>query len=211
MTTAQKLEIAAQNMPAVFDAGKHQAEEVCKMKHFAQVVTGDGSDELRFQLPFTPELLMISCHDPDIRTLANVIATIHVDLGAIGLIAGVITKTNGPADNGVDLGAYSSATPASHTLDTWILREQDGLFCVKPSLNAAVKTAIFGENEPYVVTAVKVQNKTDRERFIELLDRLPEGGTYKIQINKTKKEAAFTEEEWAALIGTKSSYTFVLF
>ena len=53
--------------------------------------------------------------------------------------------------------------------------------------------------------------KLDKATFIRIVDALSDAETGKsVTFSQVAKEAAFTAEEWAALIGTKLNWTFSL-
>lgn len=53
---------------------------------------------------------------------------------------------------------------------------------------------------------MKYTDKTDKERIAEMVNGLTGSGS--LTLNKNKVNAAFTTEEWNALIATKPDWTF---
>lgn len=205
---ADKLQHIADRMPLIYDAGKMEAEQVCRSKHFATVITGDDGTELSFHLDFEPDRIDICCFDPDLRMYRGMIAFCHFDIAALGQGSGFHGIASGPSNTTV-LGTYSNALTAASNLPKRYKRDADGTVTIGNLIYNDL-AGRWGKGMEYVISAAKVHAKSDKQRLTEIVERLPEGGTYNIHIQEAKKDAAFTDAEWNALIATKPTYTFVM-
>lgn len=205
---AQKLKHIADNMQAVYDAGKNLAQKECGSKHYTTVISGSGSTELTVPLDFEPDLITISNNDPDIRATPGVVSYVQIDLSALGQLAGIFCITNGPG-TGTNLGSYTNALLAANGIPSRYRRNEDGTVSVG-NLPFGSDYGVWDKALDYTVIAAKCVEKSDKERITQIIHRLPEGKSYKIHIWEDKKDAAFTEQEWNDLIATKSTYTFVM-
>ena len=197
---AEKLERIADNMHAVY--------KTCHDRHYAAVIRGSGTSELTFPLPFEPDVIEICCNDPDIRATSGVVAYAQFDLAALGQLTGIFCMTAGPVSGG-NLGSYTNALSAASKLSRRCRRNADGTVTVG-DLPYESTLGIWDSSLDYMVTAAKCVTRSDKERITQIVERLPEGQTYKIHIQKAKKDAAFTEAQWNELIASKSTYTFVM-
>ena len=201
---AEKLRQVADNLPLVYEAGMRE----CQNRHFAAVVTGNGSMELTLPVSFEPDLIEVVSHNPAIRAVKGILASCQIDLSALGQIGGMFSMTSGPG-TGSTLGTYSNILMATPSLETRCRRNADGTLTLG-NFTYDTMQGIWGEGVEYLVTAVKSVEKNDRQRIEESIRRLPEDGAYKIHILKKKMEAAFTQEEWDDLIAERPGYTFVM-
>lgn len=194
-----------------YNQGVEQAKAECASKHFSAVVTGDGSTELTFHVPFEPDTLCVTCHDPDLRVVEGIMTIVQIEPCAFGQIAGSYCMTSGGG------GSYVTGLNPLGTLSARYSRNAEGFVTIKNFVTTTTPATqgYFGNGVDYLITATKNLEKTDKERITEAIERLPTDPAkkYSIYISKAKKEAAFTDAEWAALIGTATAkkYTFSLF
>lgn len=201
---ADKLRQVADNLPLVYEAGKQN----CTARHFSAVVTGDGTGELMLPIPFAPDLIEVVNHDPVIRATRGTIAFCQIDFSALGQLSGLFGMTSGPS-SGNALGTYTNVLMASSGLANRCRRNEDGTMTLS-NFSYDGLPGVWGKGVDYMVTAVRCVDKSDRQRIEENIRRLPENGTYKIYIQQEKMEAAFTREQWNALIAERPGYTFVM-
>jgi len=201
---AEKLRQVADNLPLLYEAGKRE----CQNRHFAAVVTGDGTGELTLPIPFEPDLIEVVNHDPVIRATKGIISFCQIDFSALGQLGGLFGITSGPS-SGNALGTYTNVLMASFGLSSRCRRNADGTVTLHNFSYDGVP-GVWGKDVDYVVTAVRCVDKSDRQRMEENIRRLPEDGAYKIYIQQEKMEAAFTQEQWDALIAERPGYTFVM-
>ena len=207
MVLSEKLKAVADNVPLVFDAGFERGMEVCLAKHDAKIVYGSGTDQLTFSVPFEPDVLYIFTNSPDIRTRTAISAYIELDFTCFGMLAGKIGVTSG--NNGT--GAYANLLKSNTTMVSMYSRSDDGTVTIQNAGYSNINGGnyVFGEGVPYMVLAVKLELKDLKTRMTESVARLPDEkcvAYYQTQ----KKQAAFTDEAWAALIATKPNCTFNL-
>ena len=197
---AQKLEQIADNMQSVYEA--------CHNRHYAAVIRGSGTSELTFTLPFEPDVIEICCNDPDIRATCGIVAYAQLDLAALGQLTGIFCMTAGPVGSG-NLGSYTNALSAAAKLPERYRRSEDGTVTIG-NLPYNSTFGVWDSSLEYMVTAAKCVTRSDKERITQIIERLPEGQTHKIHIQKAKKDGAFTDEQWNELIAAQSTYTFVM-
>ena len=208
MNTAQKLQKVAEGVQQVYDAGCRKAENECRNKHCCVLVTGDGTENMRFHLDFEPDLIEIVNHDPDIRANRGINAFFQLDLTALGQLAGLYGITSGPTSD-TALGSYTNMLMALAGVSKRYQRDADGTVTVGGLVYDSLQ-GVWGEGVEYTVMAVKCMEKSDKERLTRSIMRLPEGKAYRIYIAQAKKEQAFTDEEWQALIAQRPTYTFIM-
>ena len=200
MSIAEKLAAIAANEQRVYEAGEAAEQARCGGKHFVTTVLGNGETSISFPIPFEPDFLAIFCGDSDIwgATSSTVYGAIF-DIAAFGLIAGVmfVSTSSGFANNAMSTESYK----------TRYSQAEDGTVTIGNIGGASAGS--FKANRPYMVCAVKYVEQTDKERITEYVRSLTGSGT--VQLNKGKVNAAFTDEEWAALIAEKPGYTFTLY
>lgn len=207
MLLAEKLKQAAENVPLVFDAGCRRGTELCLAKHAIKVVSGSGTDQLTFSVPFEPDVLYIFTNSPDIRTKTAVSAYIEIDFTCFGLLAGKIGITSG----GNGSGTYANLLKTSSAAAAMYSRADDGTVTIRNAGFANINNGdyVFGEDVPYFVLAAKLEMEDLKTRMTKSVRRLPDvkcTACYQTQ----KKQAAFTDEEWNALIAEKPLCTFNL-
>lgn len=202
--------------------GSEEEKAKCSRKHFSQIVRGDGSSELKFNVPFEPDSICVTCHDPDLRVVRGIISLVQMEPCAFGQIAGSYCITSGPS-SGTSLGSYVTGLNPLQTISSRYNRDADGLVTLKnfvTSTSPSIKGS-FGADVDYIVTATKIVGKTDKERITEALSRLPRNpaAKYSVHISKAKKESAFPNDangvnnEWEALLSGEpvKDYTISLF
>ena len=205
MSISEKLKTVAENMERVYEAGCREGTATCEAKHYAAVVYGDGTQQLTFSLPFEPDMLYIFTNEPDIRTQVAVSAYIEIDFACFGLLAGKVGVTSG--SNGT--GVYANLLKSNSTVVSMYTRGSDGTVTIQNAGYSNINGGdyVFGDGVPYVVLAVKSEMKDLKTRMTESVRRLTD--TKCVAYYQThKKNAAFTDEEWAALIAEKPLCTF---
>ena len=183
----------------VHEAGKSAAAAECQAKHFTTVIEGDGGDTLSFNVPFEPDLISVTGYDPTVLLEENNAMQLIYDLRAFGIMGGMVLIS---MVNSSKLAALTSVSALSR-----YSREADGTVTIRNIKDTGMKTGgIFRPNVMYSVSAVKYTDKTDRQRITAMVERLTGKGS--LTVNRAKVNAAFTDEEWAALIATKPDWTF---
>ncbi len=182
-----------------YDAGVAAARGRCAAEHFVCSFTGDGSDTAAFHMPFEPDVIQIFGFDPVVMNTRCMMSFFY-DRRALGQCAGYTCYGNGSGN-----GSYSLFSDAKAALR--YLRTEDGTATVKGigSSNAVVP---FGAGFLYTVVAVKYAPQTEKERITAFVNRLTGSGTVSLQ--QAKVAAAFTDDEWAALIAAKPNWTFTM-
>lgn len=185
-------------------AGKYCDRDVvvttdCVEKHFVHNFVGDGSDTATFHLPFEPDEIQVFGFDPTVINTGYLMAFSY-DLRAFGICAGYVYYGN--SKGGATATIFSDAKAKLR-----YSRTEDGTATVK-GIGASNAVVNFGAGFPYTVAAVKYVDKSDKERITDFVNRLTGSGTASLQ--QAKVNAAFTDDEWAALIATKPNWTFTM-
>lgn len=197
-TDALTLDGMATGIAEVYEAGESAERAKCVAKHFVTTILGNGETSIRFHVPFEPDFLSVFCNDPDIYGAASpTVCCVYFDICSFGLLA---------AERyiGVSTGVHS-AVMSSESYKSRYSRAEDGIVTIG-NLASSAGTGVFKVNRPYTVCAVKYVEQTDKERITEYIRSLGDSGS--TTINQSKVEAAFTDEEWAALIAEKPGWTF---
>ena len=204
MSIAEKLTAIAEKVPLVFKAGESAEAARCAGKHFVTTAVGDGTGTLVFDMPFEPDFIIISSFNAYIQKKPDQILYLLYDLRALGMISGTglyLKKDDGT----VTLPMMTATTTKKRFLIA------DGV-CTVTNIPISATTGnptVFSEGEEYFISAIKYIDKTDKERMTEYINALSDdGGT--VTLSQVKKEANFTEEEWATLIAAKPNWTFNL-
>ena len=189
-------------LQAKYDEGKAdgitEGAEICAAKHFTYNFVGDGSGSVSFPVPFEPDAVEIIGMDPIFASRTNSLLLFVCDRRSLGQLSGFVQYARG--NGGITNAALSYSALSSRCY--W----PDGVLTVK---DVAGSTAVtFGTGCAYTAIAVKYTEQTDKERITEFVNGLTGSGTASLQ--KAKVEAAFTDDEWAALIATKPNWTFTL-
>lgn len=198
MTTAQRLTRVAENVPKVYASGQAAAERACAKKHFATAFVGDGTDTATFNVPFAPDVMLVSGVHPFHATASgnNMVAMLVFDLRAFGLLGGTTLYGNASTNSKIQTTMFTTTSMLNR-----YNRADDGtvtITCTSPS--------VFVKGFTYMVTAAKALNQSDKERIEEFVQGL--AGTGSVTLNKAKVNAAFTDAEWAALIARAPGWTF---
>ena len=169
----------------------------CADNHFVTTVYGNGTDKLTVHVPIAPDGFFLFCTDPILRTQDHLVSFFTADLGTLGYICAVSQCSNG--------GVLFNMAMTNSSVFNRYSRDENGTVTLQ-NISAKSGYGIFGAGLEYTVVAVKCGNKTDKQRFTELVERLEGSGT--IQVWGDKVHAAFTDEQWAALRATKPNWTF---
>lgn len=183
-------------VPSVFTAGEEAERKRCVAKHYAEVFYGNGQTSVSFHVPFEPDFIAVLCSDSDVyKESSGVVYSATFDLASFGFIAGVgYTSTA----NGI-VGQLMTSISVLNRYS----RSADGTVTLQ---NIGSTAGLFFSGRPYFVVAIKYIEKTDKERITEYIQSLGDSGS--ATLNKAKIDAAFTAEEWSALIATKPNWTF---
>ncbi len=184
-------------------AGLGEGAAICAAKHFTYNFIGDGSGSVSFHVPFEPDAVQIYGYDTKVLNMPNTLLTFGFDLRALGRLGGTLFYSS--SGNGSAVG--NQAAGYSRVLERYS-RTEDGVVTIKDVGGTSV-SLVFGNGCLYTAVAVKYTEQTDKERITDFVNRLTGSGT--AALNKAKVEAAFTNDEWAALIATKPNWTFTLF
>lgn len=206
MNIGEKLKTVAENVEKVYEAGAQNAEAACRAKHYAAVVYGNGTEQMTFHLPFEPDVLYIFTNEPEIRTQVAVSSYIEIDLACFGMLAGKIGVTSG---HNSGTGGYSNVQKTNSTVKEMYTRDADGTVTVRNAGNKNINNGeyVFGAGVPYVILAAKPGLQDLKTRMTESVRRLPDSACV-AYYQSEKRQAAFTDEEWTALIAEKPLCTF---
>lgn len=185
---------------AGYGEGVAAAEAACAGKHFAAVVLGDGTTELSFQLPFAPDVIYLLSNDSDLRLRENEVACVEIDFSTFGQLAGKKYTSTGTS--------YSGKLCSYGTAYGMFSDEGNGWAKIK-NVTADNVVCKFSSGVGYMVMASKFDLKPLKARIEESVARLPDT-TCKAYYQTDKVGAAFTTDEWTALVETKPNCTFSL-
>jgi hypothetical protein len=160
--------------------------------HYKAEILGDGSNRLNLELPFEPDLLQVACTDPRIMFHSGAAALFNADLSGLGLAAATYTVTR---NDTLYTLAMTTSTVTSRLDGSVLTNIKDGS-----------KECVFIQGLPYQVVATKMDDRTLAQRFTAFVESLTGSGT--AQVCKSKVNAAFTAEQWAALKATRPNWTF---
>ena len=181
-----------------FDEVRASALNECASRHYVMEFTGDNSGQVTFQCPFEPDAVAVIGFDPFAYSTSGFFTCLVVDRRSFGRRAGALF-----------------ASPSSGILTTpkgvlnCFQKIGDGEYKLHGFYGGSGEI-IFDARVKYQLVASKYTDKTDKERIIEFVEGLPDGGTDSITMYADKVNANFTEDEWATLIAKKPSYTFVM-
>lgn len=182
-----------------YTAGEESATNVCHAKHYATVIQGSGTTTLSFHVPFEPDLICIVGFDPTCLLVKYTNMLFVYDVAAFGLMGGFVVTSKG---SNVQNGAMTTVSALSR-----YSRDEAGTVTIQKIVAISGNPeGVFAKNVMYSVTAVKYTDKTDKERITEMINGLTGSGS--LTLNRTKVNAAFTDEEWSDLIATKPDWTF---
>ena len=180
--------------------GERETEAACQSRHFSLVVPGSGTDALTFSLPFEPDLLCVMGSEPTVLTRKNNAVMAVLDLRALGLVGGFLLSF----DEGTNMKQMMVTSVTSLKRYS---RTEDGLVTLTGiDTKTSGVMAAFSPQVHYAVTAVKYTDRTDRQRITDMVRSLTGSGS--LTLNRAKVSAAFTEEEWQALMAEKPGWTF---
>lgn len=185
-----------------FNDGQLDGLQWCELHHFANAPLGTDTNSISFFLDFKPDFIAISCFEPHSRLEPSTYCNAICDLRSVARspVAFIVyVKSDGtPTNTNV---SYASA----HNIFTY----SDGVFTFVPPSSTEFQAAKWRRELRYFVVAFKYFEMSDKALITEQISRLPsEGGT--ISFAAAAISAAFTDEEWAALIATKPNWTFTL-
>lgn len=180
-------------------AGEANGAAICAAKHFVHNFVGDGSNTATFCVPFEPDEVQVFGFDPTSLSQSNCLLEFCYDLRAFGQCVGFLQYVKS-ASAGMTSTAFSARTAVQR-----YSRADDGTITIT-GIGTSSAVIKFGEGFVYTVVAVKHAEQTDKERITAFVNRLTGSGTVSLQ--QAKVEAAFTDDEWAALIATKPGWTF---
>lgn len=195
------LEVGVQN-------GLIEGRRECAGKHYVQIVEGDGSDTLQFDLPFDPDILYVLSNDPELRALANSVCYVEIDFSALGQLAGKFGGTNNTAGTGSYINLLKAA-PAVYS--GFFERTADGMATVSgiEVTSGSVGLCYFTKGIKYIVLAAKLDLPSLKTRIESSIALIPDS-MKRVYYQAAKVNEAFTDEEWAKLIATKPNCTFSL-
>lgn len=230
MNIAEKLAKIAENEQAVFEAGKKSEydrfwdvyQENGNMTYYAYAFAGVGWTQSVFKpkyniVPVTPTSMFSSSRIVDIRP-----QTIGVDVDFSKCTSFYYLCSNSTIKY-IGVVDCSSASPASLSyifssakelvsVEKVIMPEMDSAGFADKSFENAVKLEhIRIEGVIRRSTSLRwsvVLTKESITSIVQALSDTAEGQT--ITFSQTAKEAAFTDTEWAQLIGTKPNWTIAL-
>lgn len=205
MSITEKLTTIAENQQKVYDAGFASAEAICSQKHYVTTVTGNGMTSIGFHVPFRPDALLVFVSEVGMygntAMDSGFLAMAQFDPAGFGMIGGRYTCF------------FSSGEKLTLVTTTSMLsrysRSDDGTVTLGNLLfnnGSATVPAAFIDGAEYVIVAVKYAEKSDKERITEYIHSLSDSGS--TTLNRAKVSAAFTDDEWAALIAEKPDWTF---
>lgn len=179
----QKLTAIAENSVELYNR--------CHSYHYATVFTGDDSDAVT--LPFEADTVQIICTDPRVMSRDYTVMFYTADLSSLGYAGAVHTAIRD--------GKLASNAMTIESLNTRVDRGTDGTVTVH-----CLSDHVFGQDLTYKLVATKLTDKTWKQQYTEFVESLTGSGT--AQVCKAKVEAAFTPQEWAALIATRPDWIF---
>ncbi len=170
----------------------------CRNYHYVATIPGDGTAYLTFKLPFTPDALQVFCTEPRLLFHEYAVAFFNADLCGLGLAAAMYQtiRENNLVNTAMTTGTVESRVQVG----------EDGTVTLMNITDKGTPCS-FPLGFPYTVVASKYTDKTYRQRYEEFVESLTGSGT--AQVCKKKVDAAFTPEEWAALIATRPDWTFM--
>lgn len=172
----------------------------CAARHFTGTFQGSGTASFSFPVPFEPDLVLIVGFDPTYAvSQTSVIGACLADLRAFGRIGGYCTYIN-------EAGSMKSNLHSTPAVPPRYFRSEDGIFTARNLLSST--SFVFHSRYQYTVVAVRYTEQTDRERITAYVNGLSGSGT--ATLNQAKVSAAFTDDEWAALVAAKPNWTFTL-
>ena len=197
ITEALTLDQMATAIPDVYASGEAAALAECQEKHYVTAFTGNGSGEATFDMPFVPDFIAVSNMTAySIKEIGRILYLLY-DVRTVGILAGA----------GLTITSESGGVKALMMTET----KAKSRFNFENGTCTLTDLAeyFFANGEKYIVAAVKYTDKSDKERITEYINALPDSGG-STALSKIKKEANFSDAEWAALIATKPNWTITL-
>ena len=179
-------------------AGLDEGAAICATKHFVCNFKGSGTGSVSFYVPFEPDALCITGFDPTFSKKPYALGSFVADLRAFGQAAGNTAYGNASS------GAMTNAAFTTTSVLNRYSRTEDGTVTIQ-NISSSV-AVVFDASYTYTAVAVKYAEQTDKERITDFVNGLTGSGT--VTLNQAKVSAAFTDDEWAALITTKPNWTF---
>lgn len=178
----------ADNVPKVYEAGVVSAAEECAMEHYSTIAYADA-DGVTIEFPFTPDVVCIICFDPRFVDKAGTFGYIYEPWG-IGQYIGFRARTAGLAVLSIStIGTYLTISENKYTF--------------KADASYPWRTEFA-----YSVVACRFPNRDDNARVREFFTTV--AANSKVTLRKEIVEAAFTDDEWNALLAEYPSVTVAL-
>lgn len=136
-------------IPEVFAAGVAEAEAACAAKHFVGSFVGDGTRVASFEMPFKPDILVVSNFSSEIMNTASAIASVHYN----GYTGGTL-HAYGCVSNGGNY--YMSLMTASSVAAKLVYA--DGVMTVQ-NIGNSTYPGFFYNGAEYAVIGVKLTNE----------------------------------------------------
>ena len=187
------------------EQGKSESEAEFNSKHFSQLIKGDGTTSLTFNLPFEPDFVSVFANSADARTLQGTVSYFDIDFVSLGQIIGKNGCTAGK--NGT--GNYENRLSVPSTALSMYQRADNGDVTISNVATSANPVCYFANGVDYYVLASKYDLPPLKTQIEESVRRLPDTSctAYYQQI---KIDAALTTSEWEALMAEKPNCTFKL-
>ena len=187
------------------EQGRAEATEEFNSKHFSQIIKGDGTTSLTFNLPFEPDFVSVFANSADARTLKGTVSYFDIDLAALGQIIGKCGATAGK--NGT--GNYENRLMPPATALSMYQRADDGTVTISNVATASTPVCYFANVVDYYVLASKYDLPPLKTQIEESVRRLPDTSCT-AYYQQVKIDAALTTSEWEALMAEKPNCTFEL-
>ncbi len=181
-----KLTAIAENSVALRD--------MCVKHHYVATLTGNGTNTLSFQVPFTADALTVLCIDPMAQTGGYNLIMLQADRAALSLAGCMALMSRN--------GAMTTNTTNAAGVEARCSQAQDGTVTV----STGATNCYFAQGRSYLVMATTYTDKSLKERYIQLIEGLTGSGTLAVCADRIY--SVFTTEEWAALTATKPDWTF---
>lgn len=184
--------------------GKAEAEAECAEKHYVGSFVGDGTNTATFNIPFKPDIVVISALHPGAYGTNYAYASMWFDLKSFGWIVGVVHAHKSENNR---ISSLQKTGASAHACFSWA---EDGTV----TLNAPATDGFFIDGATYYVSAVKYTDKTDKEFLDDYINSLEGTGTARLSAARVdsvyQNASAGTSEDWNALTAAKSGWTFTL-
>lgn len=171
-------------------------------QYFKTSFIGDGTKKVSIPMPFMPDVVDITGVSAFADTAVNNFFTMSFDRRAASKYSGKYgyCSRQGAMGNGM-VSTVRSLESATY---------EDGIF----TWYAPTIPAVWSPMMRYTFVAVRYPEQTTRQMVEEeialLPDAVPSGNSGTLTYIAVQINDNFTDEEWAALTGTKPNWTFVL-